>query len=118
MSGRPSLKRNVAYNFAYQLLILALPLVTAPYLSRVIGAGGVGTYSYSYAIAQYFVYFVKLGLDNYGNRTIAACQDDRGERTRAFWSIYVMQATCFLLSGAAYLSYCLCLAGDRTVALL
>ena len=41
----PSLKKNVAYNFAYQLLILILPLVTAPYLSRVIGAEGVGVYS-------------------------------------------------------------------------
>lgn len=113
-----SLKKNIAYNFAYQLLILALPLVTAPYLSRVIGASGVGTYSYSYAIAQYFVYFVKLGLDNYGNRTIAACQDDRDARTRAFWSIYALQAACFVLSGAAYLTYSFLFANDLTVALL
>lgn len=113
-----SLKKNIAYNFAYQLLILALPLVTAPYLSRVIGAAGVGTYSYSYAIAQYFVYFVKLGLDNYGNRTIASCQDDREARTKAFWSIYAMQAFCFLFSGVAYIFYCLLFAGDATVALL
>lgn len=113
-----SLKKNIAYNFGYQLLILALPLVTAPYLSRVIGAEGVGTYSYSYAIAQYFVYFVKLGLDNYGNRIIAACQDDREARTREFWSIYALQASCFVLSGAAYVAYCLCFARDLSVALL
>ena len=60
-----SVKTNIAYNFAYQVLILALPLITAPYLSRVIGANGVGTYSYSYAIATYFVYIVMLGLNNY-----------------------------------------------------
>lgn len=113
-----SLKKNIVYNFAYQLLILALPLVTAPYLSRVFGAVGLGTYSYSYAIAQYFVYFVKLGLDNYGNRTIAACQDDRDARTKTFWSIYALQATCFLISNAAYLVYCFFFAKDLTVALL
>ena len=113
-----SLKKNIAYNFAYQLLILVLPLVTAPYLSRVIGAEGVGTYSYSYAIATYFTYFVKLGLDNYGNRTIAACQADRDVRTRTFWSIYALQACCFIVVGSCYLGYCFLVAGDLVVALL
>lgn len=114
----PSLKKNVAYNFAYQLLILILPLVTAPYLSRVIGAEGVGVYSYSYSIATYFVYFVMLGLNNYGNRSIAAVQDDRQNRSKRFWEIYTMQAVCFLIAGAAYVLYAFELSGDVTIALL
>ena len=114
----PSLKKNVAYNFAYQLLILALPLVTAPYLSRVIGAEGVGVYSYSYSIATYFVYFVMLGLNNYGNRSIAAVQDDRAERSKSFWEIYAMQAACFLAVGLFYVFYAVGLSGDALVALL
>lgn len=118
MSGRPSLKKNVAYNFAYQLLILALPLVTAPYLSRVIGAEGVGVYSYSYSVATYFVYFTKLGLDNYGNRSIAAVQDDRTERSKRFWEIYAMQAACFVIAGAVYVLYAVALSGDVAIALL
>ncbi len=113
-----SLKKNIGYNFAYQLLILVLPLVTAPYLARVIGAAGVGTYSYSYSIATYFVYFIKMGLDNYGNRAIAACQDDPDERSRVFWSIYAMQAGCFLLAGSCYVCYCLAFSGNIVVALL
>ena len=113
-----SLKKNIGYNFAYQLLIFALPLVTAPYLARVIGATGVGTYSYSYSIATYFVYFIKMGLDNYGNRAIAGCQDDQLERSRAFWSIYAMQVACFVLAGGCYVVYCLAFASDIVVALL
>ena len=113
-----SLKKNISYNFAYQLLILALPLVTAPYLSRVIGASGVGVYSYSYSIATYFVYFIKMGLDNYGNRAIAGCQDDPDERSRVFWSIYAMQIACFVLAGGGYVLYCFGLAGNVDVALL
>lgn len=114
----PSLKKNVAYNFAYQLLILALPLVTAPYLSRIIGAEGVGVYSYSYSVATYFVYVVMLGLNNYGNRSIAAVQDDRVERSRRFWEIYAMQAACFAVAGAAYVLYAVALSGDVVIALL
>lgn len=112
-----SVKTNITYNFVYQVLILVLPLVTAPYLSRVIGADGIGTYSYSYAIATYFVYVVMLGLNNYGNRTIAACAS-REERTRTFWSIYAMQGICFALSGLAYALYTHFWAEDKLVALL
>lgn len=113
-----SIKKNVVYNFAYQLLILILPLITAPYLARVIGAKGVGVYSYSYSVATYFVYFAKLGLDNYGNRTIASVQDNRAERSQRFWEIYAMQATCFAAAGVAYLFYATTLSDDTEVALL
>ncbi|WP_455136112.1 flippase [Thermophilibacter sp.] len=113
-----NLKTNIAYNFAYQLLILVLPLVTAPYLARVIGAEGVGVYSYSYSVATYFVYFVKLGLDNYGNRAIASVQDDRAERSKCFWEIYAMQSACFLVTGSVYAAYAVSLSGDVVIALL
>lgn len=113
-----SIKKNVVYNFAYQLLILILPLITAPYLARVIGAEGVGVYSYSYSVATYFVYFAKLGLDNYGNRSIAAVQDDRVERSRRFWEIYAMQVACFAVAGVAYVLYAVALSGDVVIALL
>lgn len=46
-----SLKKNFAYNIAYQILVIILPLITAPYVSRVLGVEGVGTYSYIYSIS-------------------------------------------------------------------
>lgn len=42
-----NLKKNIAYNFIYQLLVMILPFITAPYLARTIGAEGVGIYSFS-----------------------------------------------------------------------
>ena len=86
-----NLKKNIAYNFTYQVLILILPFITAPYLSRVIGASGVGTYSFAYSVALYFTYFTLLGLNNYGNRTIASVQSNVEKRSRAFTEIYAMQ---------------------------
>ena len=52
-----SVKKNFSYNIIYQILILILPLITAPYVSRVIGAEGNGIYSYTYSIVQYFALF-------------------------------------------------------------
>lgn len=100
-----SLKQNIIYNSIYQFLILFLPFVTAPYLARVIGASGVGTYSYSYSVAQYFVYFAMLGLNNYGNRSIAAVNHDREKRSRIFSEIYCMQLVTSLASIVVYMVY-------------
>ena len=55
-----SIKKNLAYNMFYQILAIILPFITAPYVSRVLGAEGVGIYSYTYSIANYFLLFMVL----------------------------------------------------------
>lgn len=111
-----NLKKNVVYNFIYQVLVLILPFITAPYISRVIGAGGIGTYSLAQSIAQYFTYFTLLGLINYGNRTIASVQDDIEKRSKAFSEIYVMQIICFVISIVVYVAYALFFSVDMKAA--
>lgn len=86
-----NIKINFLYNLFYQVLTFVLPLVTTPYLSRVLGAEKTGIYSYSYSIAYYFVLFAMLGLNNYGNREIAKIRDNKYERSKLFWSIYGLQ---------------------------
>lgn len=82
---------NFAYNTAYQILTILIPLLTTPYLSRVLHADGIGQYSYSYAIAYYFVLFSMLGVNNYGNRSIAKVRDKKEELSRTFLCIYTIQ---------------------------
>ena len=88
MSG---VKKNFIYNTAYQILVILLPLVTTPYISRTLGATGIGVYSYHFSIARYFVVFAMLGLNNYGNRTIAAVRDNREVLSSTFSEIWFMQ---------------------------
>lgn len=102
MSG---IKKNFAYNIAYQILILILPLITAPYVSRVIGAEGQGIYSYTYSIAQYFVLFAMLGLANYGNRTIAKSKNNKETLSKEFCSIYALQIITSSIVILAYIVY-------------
>ena len=70
-------RKNTLYNVAYRVFSMLLPLVTAPYLSRVVGTEGVGLYGYSWAISYVFVLIGLLGLENYGPREIARVRDDR-----------------------------------------
>ncbi len=86
-----SVKKNFSYNIIFQILTLIMPLITAPYIARVIGAEGQGIFSYTYSIAEYFVLFAMLGLVNYGNRTIAKSKEDSEKLSREFYSIYALQ---------------------------
>ncbi len=79
-----SIKRNYLYNMIYQVLILILPLVTTPYLSRVLGAEGIGIYGYTYAIVTYFILFGSLGVSLYGQREIAYAQENPEKRMSTF----------------------------------
>ena len=85
------MKKNFIYNIIYQFLILILPLVTVPYVSRVLGAEKIGIYSYTYSIAYYFMILAMLGLNNYGNRTIAKARNDKNKLSKQFCSIYAFQ---------------------------
>ena len=106
MTNTSSLKKNLAFSFGYQLLDIILPLITAPYIARVLGANSLGIYSKTQAFAQYFFLFAMLGVLNYGNRTIARVRDDVDERSRVFWEIYVFQMFTGLISSALYIGYC------------
>ncbi|WP_270405857.1 oligosaccharide flippase family protein [Candidatus Collinsella stercoripullorum] len=114
-----SVKRNFIWNSSYQALLIIVPLITVPYVSRVLGATQVGVYSYTYSIAYYFVLFATLGMGKYGVRLIAQAGDDRGERSRRFWSAWAAQLCVALPVCTAYLAYaCISPAGGVTIALI
>lgn len=77
------------------------PFITAPYISRVLGAAGVGIYSYTYSIEMYFSMFAALGTVSYGTREIARTRNDRYGRSRLFWEIELLTVatTCVCLGG-------------------
>lgn len=100
-----SVKKNFFYNSFSSLLTILVPLITTPYITRVLGPSGLGIYSYNYSIATYFVTFAMLGLNTYGNRTIAMVRDDKEKCSRTFWEIYLMQLAVGVIVLCAYSTY-------------
>ena len=100
-----SIKKNFLYNATYQLLLIILPLITTPYIARVLGADGIGIYTYSYTVANYFMLLAMLGVKNYGNRSVAAVREDRRILSRTFWEIYGLQFWCSAIALAAYFAF-------------
>lgn len=104
--NKTSVKINIFYQMVYEIFALLLPLITSPYVSRVLGAENIGIYSYTYSIASYFGMFAMLGVKNHGNRAIAKVRDDRDLTSQTFINIYAIQffMSVFIISG--YLFYC------------
>ena len=108
-----STKKNAAYNVAYRMFSVLLPLVTAPYLSRTVGADGVGLYSLAWSVSYVFCLVGMLGLNDYGVRSIARVRDDRAQLDRTFSAIWQMQ---LLVAGAtllAWFGYVFLVAGEE-----
>lgn len=114
-----SYKKNYVYNLLYSVLTMLLPLLTTPYISRVIGASGLGVYSYNYTIAGYFSTFALLGINFYGNREIAKIRDDIDKRNVIFSEIYTMQLITSISILALYGIYLACFTNeDRLIAII
>ncbi|MDE5885506.1 MAG: flippase [Oscillospiraceae bacterium] len=115
-SPKSSVKMNVIYQILYQVLTLILPFITSPYIARVIGADGLGIYSFTYSIAYYFVLFSMLGIANHGNRVIARARENQQEMECAFSDLLFVHVSVSVICTAAYIIYCLFVKTDKVYA--
>ena len=106
--NKEGIKKNYIYNLTYQILNLILPLVTTPYISKVLGPGNIGIYSYTYSFVSTFVMVGSLGIATYGQREIASVNDDKEEYSHRFWEIQVVKMLSVSLSMLFYLVFALC----------
>lgn len=83
--------KNYLYNAGYQILALIVPLITAPYISRVLHPAGVGYNAYTNSIIQYFVLMADLGIAMYGQREIAYVREDPEKMSQTFWEIQCLK---------------------------
>lgn len=86
---------------------MIVSIITVPYVSRILGVTNIGIYSYTYSIVSYFVMFIALGLNNYGNREIAKIKDNQDDLSKTFSSIYLMQIITGVIAMVAYIGYIL-----------
>lgn len=94
--------RNYLYNAGYQILAMLAPLITTPYIARVLGAHGVGINSYTNSWVTFFYLIGQMGITLYGNRQIAYVRDDPEKRSRTFWGIECLQAMTITLALISY----------------
>lgn len=97
-----SVKKNFILQAIYQLLILGIPLILSPYLTRTLGSNELGIYSYTYSIAYYFVIAATLGIHKYGARIISQVKDDKILLRKTFWSLFILHIILSIISLIGY----------------
>ena len=115
---KQSSKVNYLFNVSYQIFALLVPLITTPYLSRVLGADGIGTYSYTYSIAKYFWLASVIGISTLGTKTIGIWQESKEKRSDEFWNILSLKAVLSTVMLISYFIYVVFAAKNKTIAAL
>ncbi|MBR6188685.1 MAG: flippase [Prevotella sp.] len=80
-------KKNFLYSSILTTAGYIFPLITFPYVSRVLGVTNIGICNFVDSIINYFVLFSMLGIQNTGIREIARKRGDRTGLSKAFYSI-------------------------------
>ncbi|MBO5169543.1 MAG: flippase [Oscillospiraceae bacterium] len=87
--GKNNVKLNYIYNLMFQIFSMITPLITTPYVSRVLSPVGIGQYSFSASINTYFCLLAALGFSFYAQREVAKTQGDSKKQSVIFWEIVI-----------------------------
>lgn len=98
-----SLKKNMLLMLIYRIFVTAAPLITTPYICRVLTPEGLGDYGYTQSICAYFGAFAALGTSLYGQREIAFVRDDEDKMSKCFWEILCFRMITTFISIIIYI---------------
>lgn len=104
MSKRKLLE-NYIYSSFYQVFIIIVPLITAPYMARVLMPEGTGINSFVSTMIQMITLFGLIGLNGYSSREIAYVRDDKEKLNRTFVELYIVRMILALITVIVYLIY-------------
>lgn len=76
-SNSPSIKKNTFYNVLKTFSTIVFPLITFPYVSRVLHAENVGKINFGSSIVSYISLIASLGISTYAIRECSKVKDDR-----------------------------------------
>jgi len=86
----PSLKRNIVMNAMLAVSSIIFPLITFPYVSRILTPVGTGKVSFATSLISYFSLFAQLGIPTYGVRACAKVRDNKEELTRTAHELLII----------------------------
>ena len=102
MGKEENMLKNFLYNSIFTVLNLIFPIITLPYISRIIGADGVGRVNFANSIVNYFLIIASLGIPLYGVREIAKVKNNKEKLSRSFSEIFIIN---FLSTIVCIISY-------------
>lgn len=95
--------KNYIYNLSYQIFLIIVPLITAPYLTRILSSKALGIYDYINSMISIITTFGLIGLQSYGFRQIAYCRDNKDRVSKEFSSILILRLILLAIITVVYI---------------
>src|SRR5579872_2105807 len=92
------LTKNVLSLTLVQIANYALPVISVPIISRIIGPAKYGLLNFAVAFVMYFVLLVAYGFDYSATRKISRDPDNEENRGRVFSEVFYTQCLLFVAS--------------------
>lgn len=105
-SNISSIKKNYIFNTLYQILTMITPLITVPYVSRILGVDNVGVQSFTKSVVTYFTLVAALGTTAYGQREIAINRNNDYTRSKLFWEIELLSIFTTIITTVVWGLFC------------
>lgn len=96
-----SVKKNFVMNTILKMSSFIFPLITMPYVSRVLQPVGTGKVSFATSVISYFSMFAQLGIPTYGIRACAEVRDNKEELTRTAQELLIINLIMCIFSYTA-----------------
>ena len=98
MAKQKSLKINFIMNAILTMSSFIFPLITFPYVSRVLMPAGMGKVNFATSVINYFSMIAQLGIPTYGIRACAIVRDDREKLTRTAHELLIINIVMSIIS--------------------
>ena len=95
---KKSLVLNAALNGLRNILNLIFPLITFPYVTRVLSVSGIGEYNFANSIVSYFLLLAGLGVSKYGVREGAKYRDDIEKESKFVSEVFTINMIATILA--------------------
>ena len=92
------LKKNFCMNAILTMSQFIFPLITFPYVSRILLAEGTGKVSFATSIISYFAMFAQLGIPTYGIRACAQVRNDKKKLSKTAQEIFIINIIMSILA--------------------
>ncbi len=101
MFERKSLKLNFIMNAMLTMSSFLFPLISFPYVSRVLGPDGTGKVAFATSVISYFLMFAQLGIPTYGVRACAKVRDDKRLLTKTVHELLAINLVTMVIAYVA-----------------
>lgn len=102
-----SIKVNAFLNMLYNLVNMIFPVITYPYVSRVLSVTGIGRVNFFTSIANYAILLAGLGIPTYGIKAIAKVRENKEKLKSTFYDLLRLNFLSTLIIVIIYFVICL-----------